>query len=67
MSKATERIARVIDKVACGSLPIELTHDENLNLVRDFCERLTEGRAAWAAAIHDGPKDHDNPHAHSNT
>ncbi|OMI09488.1 hypothetical protein BSN85_16295 [Bradyrhizobium brasilense] len=55
--------ARVIDKVVVA-LPLELDRDENLNFVRDFCERMTEGRASWAAAIHDGPKDHDNPHAH---
>jgi hypothetical protein len=55
--------ARVIDKVVVA-LPLELSHDENLSLLQNFCERMTEGRASWAAAIHDGPKDHDNPHAH---
>ncbi|WP_198033834.1 MobA/MobL family protein [Bradyrhizobium sp. WSM2254] len=33
-------------------------------MLQGFCERLTEGRASWAAAIHDGPDDRDNPHAH---
>jgi hypothetical protein len=55
--------ARVIDKVVVA-LPIELTHDQNVALLNDFCERMTEGRASWAAGIHDGPGDADNPHAH---
>jgi hypothetical protein len=57
------RNARVIDKVVVA-LPIELTHEENAELLQRFGERMTQGRASWAAAIHDGPKDTDNPHAH---
>jgi hypothetical protein len=55
--------ARVIDKVVLA-LPIELSHEENLSLLQNFGERMTEGRASWAAGIHDGPGDADNPHAH---
>jgi MobA/MobL family protein len=57
------RNARVIDKVVVA-LPIELTHEENAELLQRFGERMTQGRASWAAAIHDGSKDADNPHAH---
>lgn len=57
------RNARVIDKVVVA-LPIELTHEQNVELLQAYCERMTEGRASWAAAIHDGPGDLDNPHAH---
>jgi hypothetical protein len=55
--------ARVIDKVIVA-LPNELSHEQNVELVRAFGERMTEGRASWVAAIHDGPKDAGNPHAH---
>jgi MobA/MobL family len=55
--------ARVIDKVMVA-LPLELDHDQRVQLVEDFAERLTEGRASWVAGIHDGPGDADNPHAH---
>ncbi|MGO3933075.1 MobA/MobL family protein [Rhodopseudomonas pseudopalustris] len=55
--------ARVIDKVIVA-LPIELSHEDNAKLLHDFCDRMTEGRASWVAAIHDGPGDADNPHAH---
>jgi hypothetical protein len=61
--QADRKNARVIDK-GVVALPLELSHEENLSLLQNFCERMTEGRASWAAAIHDGPKDHDNPHAH---
>ncbi|ABE41160.1 MobA/MobL protein [Rhodopseudomonas palustris BisB5] len=57
------RIARVIDKVVVA-LPIELTHEQNVELLQGFCERMTQGSASWAAAVHDGPDDLDNPHAH---
>jgi hypothetical protein len=57
------RNARVIDKVVVA-LPIEFTHEQNAELLTSFCERMTEGRAYWAAAMHDGPDDRDNPHAH---
>lgn len=55
--------ARVIDKLILA-LPAELDHEQNLSLLQNFCERMTEGRAAWMAAVHDGPEDRDNPHAH---
>lgn len=55
--------ARVIDKIVVA-LPSELDHEQNLSLLQNFGERMTEGRAAWMAAIHDGPGDADNPHAH---
>jgi hypothetical protein len=55
--------ARVIDKIVVA-LPLEHTHEQNLGLLQEFGERMTEGRASWMAAIHDGPGDADNPHAH---
>lgn len=55
--------ARVIDKVMVA-LPIEFDHDQQVRLVTDFAERMSEGRASWVAGIHDGPGDADNPHAH---
>jgi len=55
--------ARVIDKVMVA-LPIELTHAQRAELVRSFAESMTDGRASWADALHDGPSDADNPHAH---
>ncbi|WP_257168744.1 MobA/MobL family protein [Bradyrhizobium sp. SRS-191] len=53
---------RVIDKVVVA-LPLELTHEQNLSLLLNFCERMTERRASCAAAVHDGPKGFDYPHA----
>jgi hypothetical protein len=55
--------ARVIDKVIVA-LPLELTHQQRGELLHAFAEDMTRGRASWVAAIHDGPKDADNPHAH---
>ena len=55
--------ARVIDKVMVA-LPRELTHAQNAELVTEFAEGLTKGRASWVASIHDGIGDADNPHAH---
>lgn len=55
--------ARVIDKVMVA-LPRELTHAQNAELIREFAEGLTKGRASWVAGIHDGPGDADNPHSH---
>jgi hypothetical protein len=55
--------ARVIDKVVVA-LPKELTHAQNVALLEAYGERMTQGRASWVAAIHDGPGDADNPHAH---
>lgn len=55
--------ARVIDKIEVA-LPKELTHAQNAALIRDFAEEMTQARAPWLAAMHDGPDDADNPHAH---
>lgn len=55
--------ARVIDKLIVA-LPIELTREQNIELLNAFAERMSEGRASWLYAIHDGPGDADNPHAH---
>ncbi|MEJ0076833.1 MAG: MobA/MobL family protein [Alphaproteobacteria bacterium] len=61
--KGDRKNARVIDKVIVA-LPLELTRDQNIELLQAFGERMTEGRASWMAAIHDGPADANNPHAH---
>jgi hypothetical protein len=55
--------ARIIDKLMVA-LPIELTAGQHAALVRDFCERVTEGRASWIAAVHDRGEDAHNPHVH---
>lgn len=55
--------ARIIDKVMVA-LPVELTPAQREALVWKYCERMTEGRASWVAAIHDQGKDLHNPHAH---
>jgi hypothetical protein len=55
--------ARVIDKVVVA-LPVELSRDQNIELLEAFGARMTEGRTPWMATIHDGPGDADNPHAH---
>lgn len=55
--------ARVIDKVMIA-LPIELTHDQHLDLVNDFCQVITQGDCPWFAVIHAKGKDVGNPHAH---
>jgi len=55
--------ARLIDKLTVA-LPRELNHQQNAALVRAFCEAMGRHRVPWLAAIHDGPGDRDNPHAH---
>jgi hypothetical protein len=60
---ADRKNARVIDKVMIA-LPIELTHEQRVELTRDFAESMSQGRASWILGIHDGPGDADNPHAH---
>jgi hypothetical protein len=55
--------ARVVDRVTVA-LPRELSRDQNIELLQEFGARMTQGRASWMAAIHDGPGDADNPHAH---
>lgn len=55
--------ARVIDKVMLA-LPRELDARQRHELVRAFAEEVTDGRAAWLAAFHEGGKDAENPHVH---
>jgi hypothetical protein len=55
--------ARVIDKLMLA-LPRELTDTQRHALVRAFAEAVTQGRAAWFAAFHEGGKDVQNPHCH---
>jgi hypothetical protein len=55
--------ARLIEKITLA-LPRELSHQQNAALVKDYCRAMSNGRAPWIAAIHDGPMDADNPHAH---
>jgi hypothetical protein len=61
--KNDRKNARVVDRVIVA-LPAELSRDQNIELLQAYGERLTEGRASWMAAIHDGPRDADSPHAH---
>ncbi|MGO9983759.1 MAG: MobA/MobL family protein [Rhodomicrobium sp.] len=61
---AEDRIdARICDTFIMA-LPRELTREQHQELVRDWCETVTQGKAAYFAAIHDKRKDADNPHAH---
>lgn len=55
--------ARVIDKMMLA-LPRELNQMQRAALVRDFAEDVTQGRAGWLAAFHEGGKDEANPHVH---
>lgn len=55
--------ARVADKVLLA-LPRELTADQRAELVREYAETVTDGRASWFAAFHDKGKDAHNPHCH---
>ncbi|NMQ21419.1 hypothetical protein E4P82_20750, partial [Candidatus Competibacter phosphatis] len=55
--------ARVIDKLTVA-LPRELDPQQRRGLVMAFAERVTQGRAAWFAAIHQSGRDAHNPHAH---
>lgn len=54
---------RVIDKLMLA-LPRELTDAQRAALVRGFAEDVTQGRASWLAAFHEGGKDANNPHVH---
>lgn len=60
---ADRKNARVIDKVTVA-LPRELDAQQRWQLVREFAEDVTQGRASWIAAFHDKGKDAHNPHAH---
>lgn len=55
--------ARIIDKLTLA-LPRELNPRQRRELVRLFAERVTHGKAAWFAAIHQRGRDAHNPHAH---
>jgi hypothetical protein len=55
--------ARVVDKIMLA-LPCELAPEQQEACLRDFCERVTQGRVPWCAAIHRQGKDAHNPHAH---
>ncbi len=55
--------ARIIDKITVA-LPRELDAPKRRKLVAAFAERVTQGKAAWFAAIHQSGKDAHNPHAH---
>lgn len=60
---ADRKNARVSDKLMLA-LPRELDAEQRAQLVRDFAEEATQGRAPWLAAFHDQGKDAHNPHAH---
>jgi len=55
--------ARVIDKIMVA-LPLELDAVQREALIRAFLQELTAHRVPWLAALHDGPRDAHNPHAH---
>lgn len=55
--------ARIIDKVMVA-LPVELTHEQHVTLVKDYAREMTGGRCPWFAVIHSREKDVHNPHAH---
>ena len=55
--------ARICDTFIMA-LPRELTREQNTELLRDWCETVTKGKAAYYAAIHDKGDDAENPHAH---
>lgn len=55
--------ARVVDRLIIA-LPVEFDHAQQLAVVREFMQRLGNGRISWIAGLHNGPKDPRNPHAH---
>ena len=61
--EADRKNARVIEKIMVA-FPLELHPLQRQQLLREFCGRITRGRAPWLAAIHDKGKDAHNPHAH---
>lgn len=61
--RADRKNARVCDKLMIA-LPRELSQEQRTDLVRDFGERVSQGKAPWVAAIHDKGKDRHNPHCH---
>ncbi|BAV53040.1 Probable conjugal transfer protein traA (plasmid) [Mesorhizobium loti] len=61
--EADRKNARVADKLLLA-LPRELDAEQRAQLVRDYAEDVTRGRAPWLAAFHDKGKDEQNPHVH---
>ena len=55
--------ARVADTIMVA-LPIELTTEQRLQLLRQFLKNITGNKVPWFAAIHQSGKDQTNPHAH---
>lgn len=61
--KAGRKNERVCDKVMLA-LPRELDAEQRAELIQNFAEQVTQGKAPWFAAIHDKGKDKQNPHCH---
>lgn len=55
--------ARVADRIMVA-LPLELSSEQRISLVHEYCETITKGEASWYLAIHQEGKDSNNPHAH---
>lgn len=55
--------ARVADKVLLA-LPRELSAAQRAEMVREFAEAVTVGKASWLAAFHETGEDRHNPHVH---
>lgn len=63
-SSAARRKGRVCERFIIA-LPLEASEFQREMLIREYCEKLTKGRAGYVAAIHDKSKnDCANPHAH---
>lgn len=60
---ASRKNARVCDKLIIA-LPLEFDANQRRAVLKDFADRITEGRAPYFAAIHAAGKDAANPHAH---
>jgi hypothetical protein len=60
---ADRKNARVASKIRLA-LPRELNEDQRAQLVKEFADDLTQGRAPYYAAIHQRGSDAHNPHAH---
>ena len=54
---------RVIDKVNVA-LPLELTYEQQKQLVMDYGREMSKNRVPWLAVMHTKPQDAHNPHAH---
>lgn len=60
---ADRKNARVIDKLTLA-LPHELNPEQQVQLVRDFANSMTNGEAPYLAAFHRLGKDASNQHCH---